>query len=140
MRKGYARIERVWNPDDRLELFLPMPVERIEANPAVAVDAGRVALQRGPLVYCLEEADNGARLDDLILPRDAKLSAKFDAGLLGGAARISGRARRIDRSGWKNTLYRPARFETKAARLEAVPYCVWNNRKAGEMLVWIRSG
>jgi DUF1680 family protein len=140
MRKGYARIERVWKPDDRLELFLPMPVERIEANPAVAADAGRVALQRGPLVYCLEAADNGAQLDDLILPRDAKLAAKFDTELLGGTTAISGRARRIDRSGWKNALYRPARSRTKAARFKAVPYCVWNNRKAGEMLVWIRAG
>jgi DUF1680 family protein len=117
-----------------------MPVEQIEVNPAVAVDAGRVALQRGPLVYCLEAADNGPRLDDLILPRDAKLAAKFNAELLGGVTVISGRARRIDRSGWENALYRPALSRTKAARLEAVPYCVWNNRKAGEMRVWIRAG
>jgi len=116
-----------------------MPVERIEANPAVAAGAGRVALQRGPLVYCLEAADNGSRLDDLILPRDAKLSARFDAELLGGVTAITGRASRIDRSGWKNALYRRARHETKAVRLAAVPYCVWNNRKAGEMLVWIRA-
>ena len=140
MRKGYARIERVWRPNDRLELFLPMPVERIAANPAVAANAGRVALQRGPLVYCLEAADNGASLDDLILPRDAKLAARFDTGLLGGTTVISGRARRIDRSGWTNALYLPACSRTKAARLEAVPYCVWNNRKPGEMLVWIRAG
>jgi len=140
MHKGYARIERVWKPGDGLELWLPMPVERIEANPAVAADVGRVALQRGPLVYCLEAADNGAQLDDLMLPPGAKLTAKFDAELFGGTAVIRGRARRIDRSGWKNALYRPARFRTKAARLEAVPYCVWNNRGAGEMRVWIRTG
>jgi DUF1680 family protein len=140
VRGGYARIERVWKPGDRLELLLPMPVERIEAHPAVAAAAGRVALQRGPLVYCLEGADNGAHLDDLFLPRDARLTAKFDDGLLGGVTRIGGRARRIDRSGWKDALYLPARARTKAARLEAVPYCVWNNRKVGEMRVWIRAG
>jgi len=110
------------------------------AHHAVADDVGRVALQRGPLVYCLEAADNGPHLDELILPRDAKLAARFDAGLLGGATVVTGRARRIDRSGWRNALYRPARHHTKAARIRAVPYCVWNNRKAGEMLVWIRAG
>jgi len=140
MRKGYARIERLWKPGDRLELFLPMPVERLEANPAVTADTGRVALQRGPLVYCLESIDNGAHLDDWILPRDAKLGTRFDAGLLGGITAITGRVRRIDRSDWKNDLYRPTRSKTRAARLEAVPYCVWNNRKPGEMLVWIRAG
>jgi len=139
-RKGYARIERLWGPDDRLELTLPMPVERLAANPAVTADTGRVALQRGPLVYCLESADNGAHLDDLILPRDAELHAKFDSKLLGGVTTISGRARRVDRSNWKGALYRPASGKTKPTTLRAVPYCVWDNRRRGEMLVWIRSG
>jgi DUF1680 family protein len=139
-RKGYARIERRWGPDDRLELTLPMPIERIEANPAVAADTGRVALQRGPLVYCLESVDNGAHLNDLILPRDAELHARFDSKLLGGVTAIQGPARRIDRSHWRGALYRPASFRTKPATLKAVPYCVWDNRRSGEMLVWIRTG
>jgi DUF1680 family protein len=138
MRKGYARIKRRWNPGDRIELTLPMPVERLEAHPAVAADAGRVALQRGPLVYCLEQADNGANLNDLVLPRNAKLGAKFDRKLLGGVMVIRGRARRVDRAAWRNALYRVAGSKTKPSALEAVPYCVWDNRKPGEMLVWIR--
>jgi DUF1680 family protein len=137
-RKGYARIRRRWHPGDRIELVLPMPVERALANPAVAADAGRVALQRGPLVYCLEGVDNGAHLDDLVLARNAKLGAKFDANLLGGAVRISGRARRADRAAWSGALYRFAGSRTKPATLKAVPYCAWDNRRAGEMLVWIR--
>jgi hypothetical protein len=115
-----------------------MPVERVEANPAVAADAGRVALQRGPLVYCLEELDNGANLNDLILPRSAKLGAKFDRKLLGGVMVISGKARRADRAAWKGALYRPVESRTKPVTLRAVPYCVWDNRRPGEMLVWIR--
>jgi DUF1680 family protein len=138
VRKGYARIKRRWNPGDTIELTLPMPVERVEANPAVAADAGRVALQRGPLVYCLEEVDNGANLNDLILPRNAKLSAKIDRKLLGGVVVIRARARRMDRAAWKGALYRVAGSSRRAVTLEAVPYCVWDNRGPGEMLAWIR--
>jgi len=138
IKKGYARIRRRWEPGDRIELKLPMPVERIEANPAVGADAGRVALQRGPIVYCLEAVDNGTDLNDLILPRDAGLSARFDARLLGGAMVISARARRVDRRAWKDALYRPVGTPTRPATLKAVPYCLWDNRRPGEMRVWIR--
>ena len=138
MKKGYARIKRRWNPGDTMELTLPMPAERVEANPAVAADAGRVALQRGPLVYCLEEVDNGANLNDLILPRNAKLTAKFDRKLLGGVVVLRGRARRTDRAAWKNDLYRFAGSCGRSVTLEAVPYCVWDNRRPGEMLAWLR--
>jgi DUF1680 family protein len=137
-KKGYARIKRRWNPGDTIELTLPMPVERVEAHPAVVADAGRVALQRGPLVYCLEEVDNGASLNDLILPQNAKLGAKFEGKLLGGVMVISGRARRADRATWRGVLYRSAGPRTKPVTLKAVPYCVWENRRPGAMLVWIR--
>jgi len=138
LRKGYARIRRRWNPGDTVELTLPMPVERVEANPAVAAAAGRVALQRGPLVYCLEEVDNGADLNDLVLPRNAKLEAKFRRDLLGGVMVVRARARRADRVAWKGALYQFAGSKPKPSTLEAVPYCVWNNRRPGEMLVWVR--
>ena len=85
-----------------------------------------------------ESADNGADLNDLILPRDAKLSARFDSGLLGGVTVVSARARRVDRRAWKDTLYRPVGTPTRPAALKAVPYCIWDNRRPGEMLVWIR--
>jgi DUF1680 family protein len=137
-RSGYARVERLWRPGDEVTLTLPMPVERIEANPAVVADSGRVALQRGPLVYCLEAADNGANLHDILLPRDGALEAEFDERLLGGVSRITGEARRVERADWEGALYRPADSRTKPVTLKAVPYCVWDNREPGEMLVWIR--
>jgi DUF1680 family protein len=137
-RNGYARVKRLWQPGDEVVLTLPMPVERIEANPAVVAGAGRVALQRGPVVYCLEAVDNGENLNDILLPRGAKLAAKLDRKLLGGVVAITGAARRLDRTDWKGALYRPAGSRTRAARIKAVPYCVWDNRKPGEMLVWIR--
>jgi len=125
---------------DRVELSMAMPIERVEAHPAVRQDAGRVALQRGPIVYCLEEVDNGKDLNDFILPRAAKLAAKFEPGLLGGVVTLSGKAQRRDLSRWKSDLYRTVPTPMKAVPIKAVPYAVWANRKPGEMIVWIGAG
>ena len=138
-RKGYARIRRMWKPGDRVELTLPMPVERIEAHPAVRMNCGRVALQRGPVVYCLEEIDNGPNLDDVRLPRNVKLTAKFNPRCLCGAVIITGQALRRDSFGWAGRLYRANTSRTKPLTIKAIPYFLWNNRKAGEMLVWMRA-
>ena len=137
MRKGYARVRRRWVKGDVVELTLAMPVERIEARPGVRMDCGKVALRRGPIVYCLEEADNGKDLCDLALPRGSKLAVRFDRRL-GGAAVIVGRATRRQSGGWGKELYRPVESKRKAVALRAVPYCLWNNRGDGEMLVWVR--
>ena len=72
---GYARLKRTWRRGDVVELTLPMPVERIKAHPKVVADIGRVALQRGPIVYCLEGVDNGGQVRSLVIPRDARLGA-----------------------------------------------------------------
>jgi len=138
LEKGYAKINRVWKPGDTVELTLSMPVERIEAHPAVRMDSGRIALQRGPLVYCLEEVDNGANLNDITLPRDGLLKVEFDESLLGGVVVITGEARRRDLSRWEGRLYQPACSASKTVPLKAIPYYAWANRAPGEMLVWIR--
>lgn len=137
-RKGYARIKRAWSPGDRVELTLPMPVERVAANPQVRADAGRVALQRGPVVYCLEEIDNGADLNDLALPRRAALKARRDGRVLGGTVAITGAARRTSSRGWRDALYRREPSKMTTARIKAIPYYQWANRRLGEMLVWVR--
>ena len=139
-KKGYARIEREWRNGDKVDLVLPMPVERIEANPIIRDDAGRVALQRGPVVYCLEETDNVLNLNDIVLPQDAKLTAKQDAELLGGVPVITGRAHHRDRSGWDGALYRPRSSRMRPFTLKAIPYHLWANREEGEMLVWVKEG
>ncbi len=138
LEKGYAKIDRVWKPGDVVELSLVMPVERLQAHPRVRVNSGRIALQRGPLVYCLEEVDNGPNLNDIVLPRDAPLTAEFDEELLEGVVVITGEARRRDVSGWENTLYQRAQSGSKATAIKAIPYFAWANRALGEMLVWIR--
>jgi DUF1680 family protein len=142
-RKGYARITRAWKKGDRVELVLPMPIERIEAHPAARHNRGRIALQRGPLVYCLEEVDNGANLNDIVLPRSARLVAKRDGRLPGNPVVITGQAKRSRLDNWKNVLFRPAGAGNGAAvatSIKAVPYFMWANRRPGEMLVWMRDG
>jgi DUF1680 family protein len=134
---GYVKVDRLWKPGDTVELTLSMPVQRIEAHPAVSVDCGRVALTRGPLVYCLEETDNGPNLNDIALPRDAELTAEFDEDLLEGIVVIRGQARRRDLSTWEGKLYQPARTPRETVDIQAVPYYAWANREPGEMLVWI---
>jgi len=136
--KGYARIRRQWSNGDRVELSLAMPVERIVAHPGVAEDAGRVALQRGPIVYCLEQCDHAADVRSIALPERAKLKARWDKKLLGGTMVIEGTGVAPSTSGWKDKLYRPARAtKTKAVRIEAIPSCLWDNRAPGAMTVWL---
>ncbi len=136
---GYARIQREWKAGDQVELTLPMPVERIEAHPAVRQDAGCVALQRGPVVYCLEQVDNPARLHRIILPRDAELTPQFEVNLLGGVTVIRGSALLEDDSDWDNSLYRKESTKLNPFEITAIPYYAWDHRESGEMRVWIRS-
>ncbi len=137
MEHGYARIERQWSAGDAIELRLPMPVRRIQSHPNVLPNMGRIALQRGPLVYCLEGIDNGGRVMDISLPDNSRLRAKYKPNLLGGAVVIEGKGlRRIDR-GDPDRLYRDAFYETEKQKVMAIPYCLWDNRKPGEMVVWI---
>ncbi len=140
-RKGYARIVRRWAPGDRIELNMAMPVERMYAHPSVRNDTGRVALQRGPIVYCLEEVDNGADLNAIALPRTARLTARFQDDLLGGVTVVSARARRLRKRGRTDALYQNRPPVIGPTSIRAVPYYAWANRKQEqEMLVWLREG
>jgi uncharacterized protein len=138
VEKGYAVITRNWRAGDVLELKMDMPVNIIEANPNVRADAGKVAVQRGPLVYCLEEEENGTNLSALKLDYKAGLTAGYDEELFGGSVVIKGTAFRTRTDNWENTLYRPLSEMEERQEIKAVPYCYWGNRKQGEMLVWMR--
>jgi len=139
--KGYARLGRTWHDGDTIQLSLVMPVQRIEAHPKLTENAGAVALQRGPIVYCLEQCDHKPDLRTIRLLRRAKLTSRFDPKLLGGVTVIEGAGVAVPLTGWRNALYRPAAGEkTQSVTIKAVPYCLWNNRKAGAMTVWIPKG
>lgn len=137
--RGYARIRRKWHPGDRVDLVLPMPVERIAAHPAVRQNGGRVALQRGPVVYCFEEADNGSNLNDVVLRPDRAFKiTRGDSGLLAGVPRIHAKAWRRELEDWKGRLYGRQGSRHVHCDVTAIPYFMWANRSPGEMLVWIR--
>jgi DUF1680 family protein len=130
LRDGYARLRRDWKAGDTVELSLPMPVRRIVANDAVAEDAGRAAIERGPLVYAVEGVDNDQRVFDLVLPEASALKAEFRADLLNGITVVEGPAVTVSKDAAGKTV------ET-ARSLRAIPYFAWANRGPGQMLVWL---
>ena len=135
---GYLALRRRWSSGDQVRLSLPMPVERIRAHPDVKMDIGRVALKRGPLIYCLEGIDNGGGpLNRFRLPPDALLRYEARPELLGGAGVIRAEAEISDVRGWGEALYRAVPPARRSAELTAIPYYLWDNREPGEMLVWI---
>lgn len=136
MKNGYVYLNRSWKEKDQVELSLPMTVERMQSSPLVRQNVGKVALQRGPVVYCLEQVDNGENLHGILLPRNTELKAEFVPQLLDGVVVIKAEAERIVQSSW-NSLYRPADEQTTPVEITAVPYYAWCNRQPGEMLVWI---
>jgi DUF1680 family protein len=128
--RGYVAIARTWKTGDVIRLSLPMPVERIHADPKVKADVGRVALRRGPVVYCLEGVDNDSKVRNLVLPTDASLSAAFMKDLLGGVVVVRGEALAVSRGDDDKLVTKPVKFQ-------AVPYSTWDNRKPGAMIVWL---
>lgn len=131
LEKGYAVLQRKWKAGDSVKLSLPMPVRRAVSNDRVAANAGRVALERGPIVYAMEAVDNGGNVFNVVLPDNAQLTAERRPELLGGVTVITGKA----------LAMRPAEdgrsVVTGEHSFTAVPYNVWSNRGEDQMEVWI---
>jgi DUF1680 family protein len=125
--KGYARIRRTWKKGDAIELNLPMPIRRVAAHQKVKDNRGRTAVERGPVVYCFEGADNPKGVANLILPPEAKLQSKYYSDLLGGIVTITGRGQ-IRQAGKKNV---------EDIDVVAIPYYAWAHRGKNEMAVWM---
>jgi len=118
VEKGYARLSRQWKAGDTIELSMPTEIQRIEAHPKVEADRGRVALMRGPIVYCFEAVDNGD-VEGIVLPREPKLTAEHRPDLLGGVTVLKCIAE-------------------DGREITAIPYYAWDHRKPGAMAVWVR--
>ncbi len=115
-----------------------MPSERLYAHPNVRMDVGRVALRRGPLIYCLEEADNpGGSVQTLALPRSAAVKAEWRQDLFGGVMTLTASASRLVPGEGEDALYAIAPPSTREAPLTALPYHLWANREPCSMQVWI---
>lgn len=141
-QKGYIVLNREWADGDSVVLNLEMPVERMLPHPLIREDAGQIAMQRGPLVYCLEQADNGPQLANVVIPGDADLKPERRPDLLGGIVAIAGHAIRIEPSEWGDQLYKPQRdlqLKQTPFVFTAIPYFLWANREPGEMRVWMRT-
>ncbi len=137
VERGYISLRRQWQAGDWVTLNLEMPVERVYAHPQVGQDVGAVALQRGPLVYCLEQVDQAEPVQRLRLPASAALTSQFEPGLLGGVVVLTGAAEAVDESDWGGQLYRAQPPGQHPVQLKAVPYYAWDNREAGGMQVWL---
>jgi uncharacterized protein len=137
---GYARIRRQWSNADEIELNIPIEIERLEAHPQVAEDRGKVALRRGPLIYCLEQPDHPVDVERIILSRDAKLESRVEPQLLNGVAVITGQGTQISTEGWENQLYRPLiPAQPQTVPIKAIPYYAWGNRQLEKFVVWVPS-
>ena len=137
IQSGYIRLEREWNPGDSLQFEMEMPVERMYAHPEILQDQGGVALQRGPLVYCVEQVDQEAPADRLVLSTSSQLSSQFDSTLLGGMVKITAPAQVLNATDWGQKLYRPQPVQLQSCQLTAIPYFAWDNRQPGQMKVWL---
>lgn len=138
---GYVKLRRKWQPGDSVLLHMEMPVTLIRANPAVSEDVGKLAVMRGPVVYCLEEADNGEALHQIRLEGITPDEFTEHPGPLpNGLNALCSPGFRETQDYWKaDTLYQPAgALLRKPVTLTWIPYYSWANRGIGEMRVWVR--
>ena len=131
MVKGYAVIRKSWKKGDVVQLDLPMPVRRIVAINEIKDDINRVAIQRGPLVYCFEHADNGGKTMNIVIPDNASLKAEFKPEMLNGIVVISSDVPVVNIS--DNGLS----VSPVVNNVLAIPFFSWANRGEGQMQVWM---
>jgi len=129
MENGYAVINRTWKKGDVVLLTLPMEVRRLVASDKLKEDAGKIALQRGPLVYCAEWADNGGRAGNLVVPPSTTFTAEYNTNLLNGITVLKANVPALHITSDNIT--------TVKQPFVAIPYYAWANRGEGEMMVWL---
>jgi DUF1680 family protein len=128
LEKGYAVINRAWKKNDVVEVNLPMEVRRVIANKKAKDDAGKIALQRGPLMYCAEWTDNNGRAANIVLPVATGFTTEYKADLLNGVTLLKAEVTAVrTEAGNVTTVKQP---------FVAIPYYAWANRGKGEMMLW----
>lgn len=138
LEKGYLYLEREWKSGDVIEVKLDVSFRFVYSNPRVRDNIGRVSLMKGPRVYCLEEEDNGSYLASIQIDTSTAPVEKEDSELLGGTLCAQLKGKRINYQRSEEELYSGHRPEYIEDTFKAIPYCCWNNRSKGEMLVWMR--
>jgi DUF1680 family protein len=135
---GYAVLQRKWKKGDRITMELPMPVRQVRASAHLPEDAGKVAIQRGPLMYCLEWKDNGGKVSDLSLPSGVRLQPVAEPAFDKGSTDPKGELGRITVLKGEGLRIDSVSGTTKATAITMIPYYTWANRGVGEMTVWIK--
>jgi DUF1680 family protein len=130
MENGYAVLNRKWKKDDKIEMILPMPVRKVVANNKLVEDQGKIALQRGPIMYCAEWVDNDGKAANIILPGNTTFSSSFKPDVLNGVEEITAQVPAIIVDSVNNSV------KTVQQNFTAIPYYAWANRGKGEMMVW----
>ena len=118
IQKGYIKLIRKWSENDEIHLNMIMPIELVKSNVKVKQNLGKVAIQRGPLIYCIEEVDN-ENIDDIKIDSRMRFLSEYKSNLLNGCVAIIGK--KDDK------------------KVVAIPYYAWDNRKPGKMKVWIKN-
>ncbi len=131
---GFIRLARKWQKGDVIELDLPMPIEQVACDPNVEENRGRLAIQRGPVVFCLEGCDHPVSVSQIAIPKGARLEARFEPELLGGVVVIKGQGLR---HGFELKDDGSVVQASGPVDIKAVPYFAWDNRAPGEMVVWV---
>lgn len=136
IENSYSKLSGIFK-NDVIEIEFDAPATFIYANPEVRADSGKVALVKGPIVYCLEEVDNGKNLSSIFIDTTQKIKCNFDSDLFNGSEVLELSAHKIKQTE-NNILYSDVKPEKLKTTVKAVPYCYWGNRKTGEMSVWIK--
>lgn len=138
VQKGYAKVMISGKNPSLVYKFALVP-RILRANPLVKEDVGKVAIMKGPVVYCLEEVDNGKNLPAIFLDPEQELQESYEENLLGGTTVIRTAGKKVMTDGWhSNELYKESDLTMKSIPLMFVPYPYWGNRQTGEMLVWVK--
>lgn len=137
VEKGYARLEGQWK-EEELRIVFDIPARFMRANPLVRADVGKVAVQKGPLVYCLEQVDNGENLSALFVDTKEGLKEEYRKDILNGTLMIHAKGKRVIEDWEGETLYSDGTYRWEEVDLTFVPYCYWGNRGYGEMMVWVK--
>jgi DUF1680 family protein len=138
---SYVEIRRVWKAGDQIGLSLPMDIKLMRANPLVEEARNQVAVQRGPVVYCLESPDlKDVKIDDVIVPSDIHLAPEKMRIEEQTLVALTGKAKAVTPARWSGTLYREAATELRPVELRLIPYFAWGNRGGSEMTVWMSVG
>lgn len=139
VRDGYCYIRRLWQPGDVLEYTMVMKPQLVRAHPFVRMDANKVALQCGPVVYCLEQTDNEKDVFTVGVDDLTQAKVTFEPELLGGVNTITLPGRALSTDGWDGELYRTAPERYENTLIKAVPYFAWGNREVDKMTVWMHN-